>query len=280
MSVAFSPSSPHAGSGVAVPGGENEQASYPGGKSGAGIYQRLINLIPHHETLIVPFAGRCGVTRRIRAAGHTILIDLDERVLDWWHAWQRKPEGRAVELHHADGIEWVRFRFGLSRYTRDPDALPGVTADDAFIFADPPYVLAERVKQKIYQHEMSDACHQRLVQLATRLAVPMMICGYASPIYASLEPWEIMHHEVPGRRGLRAECVWMNYHAPTRLHDYRYVGDHRRERERIRRRQRNLLSMLDAMVDRERAAMLSAIREEYSDAFSHGGRSTESGARP
>ena len=39
--------------------------SYPGGKSGAGIYQRLINLIPRHRILIVPFAGHCGVVRNI-----------------------------------------------------------------------------------------------------------------------------------------------------------------------------------------------------------------------
>ena len=52
-------------------------SSYPGGKSGAGVYQRLINEIPPHDMLIVPFAGRCGVTRRIRPAEHTILIDRD-----------------------------------------------------------------------------------------------------------------------------------------------------------------------------------------------------------
>ena len=62
-------------------------SSYPGGKSGAGIYQRLINLIPPHQVLIVPFAGHCGVVRNIRPAEHTIVI---EKILETWRRKLRR----------------------------------------------------------------------------------------------------------------------------------------------------------------------------------------------
>ena len=57
-------------------------SSYPGGNSDAGIFwRRLINLSPPHRVLIVPFADRCGVTRWIRLAEPTVLIDQSRR--DW-----------------------------------------------------------------------------------------------------------------------------------------------------------------------------------------------------
>ena len=35
--------------------------AYPGGKSGSGVYQKLINLMPPHDVHIEPFlgGGRC-----------------------------------------------------------------------------------------------------------------------------------------------------------------------------------------------------------------------------
>jgi site-specific DNA-adenine methylase len=281
----------------AVPGGESSFGSYPGGKSGAGIYQRLINQIPRHRILVTAFAGQCGVTRNIRPAEHTIVIDADETVCQWWDDWRRTREGRALEIHHCDSIEWLRFRFDQTEYAaagsgdgrssdggsqnrrlvmrgRDrmsqKNATPAgdaqfsdarATRDSAskyFVFCDPPYVLSER-SGKQYACELSDDDHRRLVGVVRSLDVPVMLCGYSSEIYASLDPWRSIDHRVPTRRGLQDERIWMNYGRPERLHDYRYVGDCRRNRERTRRRQRNWVSQLEAMSDRERDAMIEAL---------------------
>jgi hypothetical protein len=86
-----------------------------------------------------------------------------------------------------------------------------------------------------------------------------MVCGYSSPLYASLDPWRSIDHRVPTRGGLQDERIWMNYAPPDHLHDYQYVGNGRRSRERIRRRQKNWLAQLAAMPVEERLAMLSAI---------------------
>ncbi len=94
---------------------------------------------------------------------------------------------------------------------------------------------------------------------ATSAAI--MICGYDSPIYATLEPWRSIDHRVPTRGGLQDERIWMNYQDTDNLHDFRYIGNTRRERERIRRRQKNWREQLNAMGDRERAAMLEVLNE-------------------
>lgn len=321
-----------AGSIVAVPGG-----SYPGGKSGAGIFQRLINLIPRHRILISAFAGHCGIVRNIRPAEHTVVIDPDPDVCQWWSDWRRSPEGRALEIHNCDSIEWLRFQFGLTEYSNAPGrdaaeplitvetlckghlrevtcgkwrlrlwtesgqwslhtliepigwccgfenkfpegmvdrllnaAVPpastpySATGDEAFIFADPPYVLSERSHGKQYAHELCDNGHRRLLEVLTRISATsaaVMVCGYDSPIYASLEPWRSIDHRVPTRGGLQDERIWMNYPDTDDLHDFRYIGNTRRERERIRRRQVNWLSQLNAMSDRERAAMLAVLNQ-------------------
>ena len=44
------------------------KGSYYGGKSGAGIYQQIINQIPPHEAFISGCLGYCGIMRHKRPA--------------------------------------------------------------------------------------------------------------------------------------------------------------------------------------------------------------------
>jgi hypothetical protein len=243
--------------------------SYPGGKSGAGIYQRLINLIPRHRILISAFAGHCGIVRNIRPAEHTIVIDADSDVCQWWDDWRRSKKGRALEIHHADSIQWLGYHFGLTEWhgfmVPDLVATPNTASGDGtFIFADPPYVLSERSSGKTYAHELCDDGHRDLLEVLTRIPTSKasaMVCGYDSPIYSKLKPWRSIAHQVPTRGGLQNEMIWLNYPETDDLHDFRHIGDSRRERERIRRRQRNWREQLNAMGDRERAAMLAVLNE-------------------
>lgn len=287
----------------------SEKSSYPGGKSGAGIFQRLINLIPRHRILIVPFAGHCGVVRNIRPAEHTIVIDQNPSVCQWWADWSRTKRGRDLEIHNCDGIEWIRFSLGCTEYsdaagrdagsgdasshdsgsrnqrlvmesvcdlmTQNPTSPAGdapssgtratsETAAEAFVFCDPPYVLSQRASGRIYECELNDEDHQRFIGTVTTINAAryrVMICGYACDLYAALDPWESIDHRVPTRGGLQDERIWMNYERPVHLHDYRYIGDGRRSRERIRRRQKNWHEQLMAMSEQERLAMLEVLNE-------------------
>ena len=49
--------------------------TYPGGKNGAGIYQRIINHMPPHRVYIEPFLGSGAVMRHKRPAERNIGID-------------------------------------------------------------------------------------------------------------------------------------------------------------------------------------------------------------
>lgn len=55
--------------------------TYPGGKSGAGVYQSLINLMPPHDVYIEPFLGGGAIMRLKRPARVNIGVDLDPDAL-------------------------------------------------------------------------------------------------------------------------------------------------------------------------------------------------------
>ena len=143
-----------------------------------------------------------------------------------------------------------------------PPAVTPNSAPETFIFCDPPYVLSERSHGKIYSHELCDDGHRRLLEVLTRIpatSAAVMLCGYDSPIYASLEDWRSIDHRVPTRGGLQDERIWLNYQETDDLQDFRHIGNTRRERERIRRRQKNWREQLNAMGPRERTAMLEVL---------------------
>ena len=57
------------------------QDSYPGGKAGAGVYQKLINLMPLHTVYIEPFLGHGAVLLRKRPARLNIGVDLYDQAV-------------------------------------------------------------------------------------------------------------------------------------------------------------------------------------------------------
>jgi hypothetical protein len=59
---------------------------YPGGKSGPGVYHRLINLMPPHPVYCEPFLGGGAVMRLKRPAAYNIGVDLDAEVIASWRS--------------------------------------------------------------------------------------------------------------------------------------------------------------------------------------------------
>jgi hypothetical protein len=51
----------------------------------------------------------------------------------------------------------------------------------------------------------------------------------------------------------------MNYEAPVELHEYRYLGNNFRERERIKRKTKRWTAKLQSMPILERQALLCAM---------------------
>ena len=59
------------------------------------------------------------------------------------------------------------------------------------------------------------------------------------------------------------EWLWFNFPAPVALHDYRYLGEDFRERERIKRKKQRWVNRLHTMPTLERRALLNAIAEAW-----------------
>ena len=96
--------------------------AYAGGKDGAGVWQRIVNQIPPHDVWVSAFAGDCAVTRHIRPAAATVLIDLDREVL---RRWELRP--RPGQLLYAwDAVTWLREAF--FRRSLQDESLKSATA--------------------------------------------------------------------------------------------------------------------------------------------------------
>lgn len=74
---------------------------YPGGKGKC--YQRLINLMPPHQTYIESHLGGGAVMRNKKAAQRNIGLDLDDKVIALWQA----QHAHICELHQVDAIAFL-----------------------------------------------------------------------------------------------------------------------------------------------------------------------------
>lgn len=132
------------------------------------------------------------------------------------------------------------------------------------VYADPPYVHSTRTKRRIYgDFEWTDRQHRRFLRCCRRLTtagVRVMISGYWSPMYAELlSGWRTESFQAMTRGGVRTEWLWFNYPPPVALHDYQFLGEGFRERERIKRKTLRWVARLQRMPTLERQALLAAV---------------------
>jgi DNA adenine methylase len=252
--------------------------AWPGGKDGAGVAQRLINQIPPHDVFVSAFLGDCAILRRKLPAKRSVGIDLDRANIERWLLNSPVPN---LSLYCCCGIEWLRHAFSLylveppnpaasaerrtsPRKKASPDPDGGTVR--TFVYLDPPYLLSSRQSRKaIYKHELSDDQHAELLAVALRLPCQVMISHYPHQLYDDcLRGWRTFTFSSITRGGKKAiEKVWCNYDEPGELHDARFVGGNKRERERVRRRVRNWVDGLGRMQPAERQAILDAIEGRY-----------------
>lgn len=155
---------------------------------------------------------------------------------------------------------------------------PDLTGSDTVVYCDPPYLHSTRSTKTVvkgwkarqtsegwnglYQHEMSDVDHRRLLRWAIAAECRVMISGYWSKMYGStLRNWRCSRFQAMTRGGMAEECVWCNFPEPAELHDYRYLGEGFRERERIKRKKQRWTARLAKMPLLERRCLLAALEE-------------------
>jgi DNA adenine methylase len=223
--------------------------AYPGGKSSSGVYQQIINQIPPHRVYIEPFLGGGSILLHKRPAEKSIGLDKDPKVITGWK--ENNQPGTTVIL--GDAISF------LKNYKWE---------GGEFVYLDPPYLLETRkCKRPIYTYEFSDIrSHKKLLKILLKLPCTIAISGYWSSLYSEmLATWRTISYQTRTRGGDTVqEWLWMNYPEPLELHDYHYLGDNFRQRERIKRIKTRWLARLDRMDNLERFALLCSIAE-YND---------------
>lgn len=134
-----------------------------------------------------------------------------------------------------------------------------------FLYVDPPYLRETRRSQRpLFNFEFWELEEHSLL-LGTLAALPcsVAISGYWSQLYENLlQDWELHTFDAVTRSGqVATEHLWMNYADSISLHDYSYLGDDFRERERIKRKKQRWVNKLKKMNRQERQAILWAIHE-------------------
>lgn len=211
---------------------------YPGGKNLPGIFQRLINLMPPHRVYIEAFLGSGAIMRLKKQAPVSIGID------------RLAPNPALLQpgrqIIQANALEWL-------------PAYPW--QGDEMVYLDPPYLAGTRTKKKIYEFEMTDSDHRRLLGIIKRIPAKVLISGYPSKMYdEALAGWHRVEYRVFTRAHTwKTEVAWMNYAPPAVLHDPQYTGQNFRERWRNEKRRRNLVGKFLRLPPLERAALFSAL---------------------
>ncbi len=239
-----------------------------GGKSGNGTYQNIINHIPPHKIYVAPFAGHDGIFQKKLPCPISILNDKDAAVIERWKKVLDKKKFLVCEnfmqgnLFEAATLPTVilrndDYRNIVTRFTDNADA---------FIYFDPPYKMENRSSRKNqYTFDFTtDRQHIDLLILANLARCNVMISAYENELYNEyLAGWQTHRFNSMTRGGLREEIIYYNYPPPAVLHDFRYLGENFRERERIKRKVNRHSVRLLKMPPQERSAILSAIINDH-----------------
>jgi DNA adenine methylase len=262
-------------------------SGYPGGKSGAGVYQRIINEMPPHDLYIEPFLGGGSVMFYKRRALRDVGVDKNGGTII--AARKLLP---FAELVTGDGLEYLQ-RLLVDRHQQrrpgpqtsrdinldgagpvDPATKVGDSYSRIVVYADPPYQMHTRrgSKTRLYKAEATDqtfdgnddSWHVRLLNILDALECNVMLSGYLSELYEArltAPKWRAISYKAMTHAGPATEYLWCNFPQPMELHDYRYLGGNRRERERIRKKKKRWTAKLAGMPALERYAILAAIQD-------------------
>lgn len=219
--------------------------SYLGAKTGSGVYQAIINLMPPHEVYVEPFLGTGAILLKKPPAPQSIGLDRDELVLNKAQSViQESDYGGNVELVCDNAITW------LSQYSAPPRTV---------IYCDPPYLHSTRSSDKRYKYEMTDTDHHRLLELLKLSSAAVLISGYRSELYDSLlGDWFSLDFQAMTRGGVRTETVWCNYH-PKDVHYHTYAGRNFTDRQRIKRKAERWAKNYALLPAEEKQAILAAL---------------------
>ena len=119
-------------------------------------------------------------------------------------AWNELPDTlrdaaeriKNAQIEHKDAIELIK----------------SLKGENTFIYVDPPYLLSTR-KANLYNHELDDEYHKRLLRVICDSDCKIMISGYDNELYNEyLKDWNKLSKNTTAECSVkRTETIWMNY---------------------------------------------------------------------
>jgi site-specific DNA-adenine methylase len=217
--------------------------SYPGSKSGNGVWQRIIGQMPPHSIYVEGFFGGGHVFHMKRSARSSVLIDRNPKVFS---KLVQTPIVRPMLGKFCELIQTIY--------------LP----DDAVVYLDPPYPLSTRQERFYYDFEMTDEDHTSLLALLHGFKCRVLISGVQCPLYdKALASWRRVSYRTRWHTKTVTESLWCNFPEPELLHDWRYAGNNFRQRTSLKRLKARWLGKLNRMNPRQRGYVLAAIHEKF-----------------
>ncbi len=231
--------------------------NYKGGKNGAGVYQKIISMMPKHSVYIECFLGSGAILRNKKPAKFSYGVDIDDSIII---NWMRSNYYDVPEMHLASAnvLEWLKgFFYSADYFNLNPKEI--------LIYLDPPYLRSVRqTKNRLYKFEFwTEEEHHALLEILLCLECNVMISGYESKLYNEmLIKWRKETFNTTNRAGQKTtETVWLNFPQPFELHDYSFLGADFRERERIKRKKARWENRLLKMDYLERNALIETIQK-------------------
>lgn len=232
---------------------EKPFSTYNGGKESDGTYQKIINLMPPHFHYYEPFLGNGAIFRHKKRATLNTINDIDSDVVKEW-----KPiveNDVLISLRNETAFDILQ-------------ELHNTDYPSILMYLDPPYLFSTRKnKRNIYKHEFTEVDHIRLLNDVRSLThVKILISSYPNDLYDEyLKNWNSYVFKSSTRRGMRIEKVWFNYDRPTELHDYSYLGDNYRQRERIKNTIKNTVAKINRMSPLMKNFFLDELNKKKND---------------
>lgn len=89
---------------------------------------------------------------------------------------------------------------------------------EVLMYLDPPYLRDTRHSNRLYQHELSDDAHKRLLQLIIESKAKIVLSSYDSELYSqALKGWYKFTTETRTTSSeVVVECIWTNYEPPCK----------------------------------------------------------------
>ena len=98
------------------------------------------------------------------------------------------------------------------------DLIKSLRGKETFIYVDPPYLLSTR-KVNLYNHELDDEYHKRLLKVICDSDCKIMISGYDNELYNEyLKGWKKESKNTTAECSVkRIETIWMNYNETEQI---------------------------------------------------------------